>query len=168
MTLRPALSAVLLGCCALALVPSEAHAAWHRGGHGTHQSASQAVPSDDTPPIVASLPDDVGQTASPEGGEPAPSNFHETGEASYYGPHWEGRRTASGAVFDMHALTAAHHWLPFGTRVRVRVAETGQEVVVIITDRLRAARRVIDLSLGAAKALGMVRQGVAMVTLSPE
>ncbi|GAN77525.1 septal ring lytic transglycosylase RlpA family protein [Acidisphaera rubrifaciens] len=162
MTLRPALSAVLLGWCALALVPSKAHAAGHR--------APQPVPSDDTPPIVASLPDDVGQTASaPAGtGDPAPSNFHEMGKASFYGPHWDGRRTASGAVFDMHALTAAHHWLPFGTRVRVRVAETGQEVVVIITDRLRAARRVIDLSLGAAQALGMVRQGVAMVTLSPE
>ena len=162
MTLRPALSAVLFGCCALALMPSKAHAAWHR--------PSQAVPSDDTPPIVASLPDDVGQTASAsaDAGDPAPSNFHETGEASFYGPHWDGRRTASGAVFHMHALTAAHHWLPFGTRVRVRVAETGQEVVVIITDRLRAARRVIDLSLGAAQALGMVRQGVAMVTLSPE
>lgn len=162
MTLRPALFAVLFGCCALALVPSAARAARHR--------APQAVPSDDTPPIVASLPDDVAQGASANAGagNPAPSNYHEMGEASYYGPHWAGRRTASGAIFDMHALTAAHRWLPFGTRVRVRVAETGQEVVVIITDRLRAARRVIDLSLGAAQALGMVRQGVALVTLSPD
>jgi rare lipoprotein A len=103
--------------------------------------------------------------------EPAPSraqavsSYQEEGQASYYGPRWHGRRTASGEVFDMHALTAAHHWLPFGTRVRVRLEETGEEVEVMITDRLRSARRVIDLSLGAAQALGMVQRGVAHVTV---
>jgi len=91
------------------------------------------------------------------------TDYEEQGQASYYGPGWHGRRTASGAVFDMHALTAAHRWLPFGTRVRVRLAETGEEVEVMITDRLRSARRVIDLSLGAAQVLGMVRRGVAQV-----
>ncbi len=93
------------------------------------------------------------------------SGYQEEGQASYYGPRWNGRRTASGGVFDMHALTAAHHWLPFGTRVRVRLEETGEEVEVMITDRLRSARRVIDLSLGAAQALGMVQRGVAHVTV---
>jgi len=93
------------------------------------------------------------------------TDYEEHGQASFYGPGWHGRRTASGAVFDMHALTAAHHWLPFGTRVRVRIAETGEEVEVMITDRLRSARRVIDLSLGAAQALGMVRRGVAQVVV---
>jgi rare lipoprotein A len=91
------------------------------------------------------------------------TDYEEQGQASFYGPGWHGRRTASGAVFDMHALTAAHRWLPFGTRVRVRLAETGEEVEVMITDRLRSARRVIDLSLGAAQALGIVRRGVAQV-----
>ena len=93
------------------------------------------------------------------------TNYTEEGQASYYGPGWHGRRTASGEVFDMHALTAAHRWLPFGTRVRVRLEETGEEVEVMITDRLRTARRVIDLSLGAAQALGMVQRGVAHVTV---
>jgi len=91
----------------------------------------------------------------------------ETGSASYYGRAHQGRRTASGKRFDQKALTAAHPWLPFGTRVRVTLMGTGRSVVVEITDRLYSNRRVVDLSLAAARALGMVRQGVAMVSLSP-
>jgi rare lipoprotein A len=94
--------------------------------------------------------------------------WSETGRASFYGKFWQGRRTASGERFDNGALTAAHAWLPFGTRVRVIVEETGREVVVTITDRLGTARRVIDLSQQAARLLGIVRQGTAHVTLARE
>jgi rare lipoprotein A len=90
----------------------------------------------------------------------------ENGVASYYGARHQGRRTASGARFEQTGLTAAHPWLPFGTKVRVTV-EGGRSVVVTITDRLFSRRRVIDLSLGAARVLGIVHQGIAEVSLSP-
>ncbi len=91
----------------------------------------------------------------------------ETGLASYYGSRHQGRRTASGGQFDQKALTAAHPWLPFGTKVRVTAVATGLSVVVIITDRLPSRRRAIDLSLAAARLLGIVRQGLAEVLLTP-
>lgn len=91
----------------------------------------------------------------------------EIGLASYYGSRHQGRRTASGARFDQRALTAAHPWLPFGTKVRVTVEATGRSAVVIITDRLPSRRRVIDLSTAAARLLGIVRQGLAEVSLTP-
>jgi len=94
--------------------------------------------------------------------------WSESGVASYYAKFWQGRRTASGERFDNGELTAAHSWLPFGTRVRVLAEETGREVVVTITDRIGTARRVIDLSQHAAKLLGIIRQGTAEVTLQPE
>jgi rare lipoprotein A len=84
------------------------------------------------------------------------------GEASWYGPGFHGRRTASGERFDTNAMTAAHRSLPFGTRVRVVNKHTGQSVVVRINDRGPYARgRVIDLSRASAQALGI--SGVAAV-----
>ncbi len=94
--------------------------------------------------------------------------WSETGTASFYAKFWHGRRTASGERFDNNELTAAHPWLPFGTRVKVLVEETGQEVVVRITDRMFSRSRVIDLSQRAARLLGIVRQGTAEVTLVAE
>jgi rare lipoprotein A len=89
-----------------------------------------------------------------------------TGAASWYGPGFHGRRTANGERYDMHKLTAAHKTLPFGTRVRVTNAKTGQSVVVRINDRGPfVGRRVIDLSKGAANAVGLIRFGVAPVQL---
>ena len=88
------------------------------------------------------------------------------GMASWYGPGFHGKQTASGERFDMNDLTAAHRTLPFGTRVRVRNIENGQEVVVRINDRGPQVRdRVIDLSKAAATALGMLQAGQAQVTL---
>lgn len=87
------------------------------------------------------------------------------GKASWYGPRFHGRRTASGETFDMHALTAAHPSLPFGTLVRVRNTVNGREVVVRINDRLPSRRRIIDLSRAAASSLGIVRAGLAPVVL---
>jgi rare lipoprotein A len=88
------------------------------------------------------------------------------GLASWYGAWHHGRRAASGEVFDMHRLTAAHRSLPFGTRVRVTNLENGRSVVVRVTDRgPYVADRAIDLSREAARALGMLRPGLARVRL---
>ena len=90
------------------------------------------------------------------------------GVASWYGGVHHGRTTASGEVFDMHALTAAHKDLPFGTRLRVTDLESGRSVVVRVNDRgPYMDRRAIDLSYGAARKLGIVRQGLAHVRLEP-
>ncbi len=89
----------------------------------------------------------------------------QTGQASYYGKAHHGKRTASGARFDQNQMTAAHPYLPFGARVRVTDLATGNSVVVVITDRLPSKRRIVDLSHGAAKQLGIIRRGIAQVEI---
>ena len=87
------------------------------------------------------------------------------GLATWYGPGFHGRKTASGERFNTNALTAAHRTLPFGTRVRVVNAATGRSVVVRINDRGPFRRgTVIDLSKASAAAIGM--GGTARVTLA--
>jgi rare lipoprotein A (peptidoglycan hydrolase) len=94
--------------------------------------------------------------------------WRQTGVASWYGGRkWQGNRTASGARYDENALTAAHATLPLGSHVRVTLANSERSVVVVITDRPGTRTRIIDLSRGAAQALGILSQGVAVVTLSP-
>ncbi|MDG2615585.1 septal ring lytic transglycosylase RlpA family protein [Thermoleptolyngbya sichuanensis XZ-Cy5] len=89
-----------------------------------------------------------------------------SGIASWYGPGFHGNRSASGEVFNQNAMTAAHRYLPFGTQVRVTNLNTGQSVVVRINDRGPFSRgRVIDLSAGAARAIGMIGSGIAPVSL---
>jgi rare lipoprotein A len=91
------------------------------------------------------------------------------GLASWYGARFHGRPTASGEKFDMHQLTAAHPTLPFGTIVRVRSLVNGRTVDVRINDRGPfIKRRVIDLSRGAAQALGLIeaRTGTKPVVIS--
>jgi rare lipoprotein A len=90
----------------------------------------------------------------------------ERGQASWYGLRFHGRRTASGDRYDQRALTAAHKTLPFGTMVRVRSLVNGKEIEVRINDRGPFVRgRVVDVSLAAAEALGMMAQGVNQVSL---
>jgi rare lipoprotein A len=85
--------------------------------------------------------------------------------ASYYGGRHHGGKTASGERFNQHAFTAAHRTLPFGSKVRV--SHAGRNVVVRITDRGPFVKgRSIDLSLAAARQLGMIGKGVATVTIS--
>ncbi|MGB3135334.1 MAG: septal ring lytic transglycosylase RlpA family protein, partial [Nodosilinea sp.] len=89
-----------------------------------------------------------------------------TGMASWYGPGFHGRRSASGEVFDQNALTAAHRTLPFGTQVRVTNLSTGRSVVVRINDRGPFGHgRVIDLSAAAAGQIGLRASGVARVQI---
>lgn len=91
----------------------------------------------------------------------------QSGTASYYGAAHQGRRTADGSRFDQMALTAAHPWLPFGTKVKVTLASTRRTVIVTITDRLPPNQRIVDLSYAAARQIGMVHQGLGEVTLLP-
>ncbi len=94
------------------------------------------------------------------------TGFYQTGVASWYGPNFQGNPTASGEVFDMNEMTAAHKSLPFGTRVRVVDMSTGNKVVVKINDRGPFIKdRIIDLSFQAAKKLGIVDTGTAEVGL---
>ena len=97
-------------------------------------------------------------------GEPA--REFERGAASWYGPGFHGRLTASGERFDMHAFTAAHRTLPFGTVVRVHSLVNGRAVDLRITDRGPFSRnRIIDVSRAAAAELGMLGLGFKEVVL---
>jgi rare lipoprotein A len=88
----------------------------------------------------------------------------ETGLASWYGPNYHHKAAADGTIFDQNEMTAAHRTLPLGTMVRVTNLTTGEQVIVRITDRGPfAPGRVLDLSMGAAKAVGIYRAGVARV-----
>nr|WP_245429745.1 septal ring lytic transglycosylase RlpA family protein [Microvirga subterranea] len=88
------------------------------------------------------------------------------GTASWYGPGFHGRRTASGERFDSSDMTAAHRSLPFGTKLRVVNEANGRSVVVRVNDRGPFAhRRIIDLAKGPAQALGLTSTGTAYVSL---
>ena len=96
----------------------------------------------------------------------SPGAEYARGKASWYGPGFHGKRTASGERFDMNDLTAAHRTLPFGTRVRVRNPQNGREVVVRINDRgPHISDRIIDLSKAAAATLDLLQAGEAPVVL---
>jgi rare lipoprotein A len=105
--------------------------------------------------VFAALVATIGPAHSTDG-RAHRSNF--AGKASFYS---EGPRLANGEKFDSAKLSAAHRTLPFGTRVRVTDPGSGRTVVVIINDRGPFVKeRVLDLSLGAAKALGMTERGI--------
>jgi rare lipoprotein A (peptidoglycan hydrolase) len=100
---------------------------------------------------------------------PAPGvpGWHQSGIASWYGgPRWQGKPTASGTRYDQDALTAAHATLPLGSHVRVALEGSNRSVIVTINDRPGTRTRIIDLSRGAASALGILDRGIARVTLS--
>ena len=101
--------------------------------------------------------------------ETAPAGKPETtqvGTASWYGPGFHGHETASGEVFDQHALTAAHRTLPLGTEAKVTNLATGQSVQVTINDRGPYVQgRQLDLSQAAATQIGLTQKGVAKVKI---
>jgi rare lipoprotein A len=95
----------------------------------------------------------------------SPARRVQEGRASYYGRGFAGRKTASGERFDPNAMTAASPALPFGTRVRVSRAD-GRSVTVRINDRCGCpGGRIVDLSEGAARKLGMIKEGVVTVRM---
>jgi rare lipoprotein A len=90
--------------------------------------------------------------------------YRETGVASWYGHQFHGRKTANGEVYDMHAVSAAHKTLPFNTVVRVHNLDNGRTLTVRVNDRGPFVHgRIIDLSYGAAQAIGLVGPGTARV-----
>ncbi|WFU17157.1 septal ring lytic transglycosylase RlpA family protein [Bradyrhizobium sp. CB3481] len=121
----------------------------HRHHHHHHSHHAKAQPAGDSWL-------NANASIAPTGGR----GF--SGKASYYGNE-SGSRTASGQRFNQNAMTAAHRSLPFGTKVRV--THRGQSVIVTINDRGPFIRgRVLDLSKGAARAIGLTGAGVGHVT----
>ena len=108
----------------------------------------------------------VACSSNPEPMTSVSPGWSERGEASWYGPGFHGNQTASGEVYDMEAMTAAHRQLPFGTRVEVENLDNGRSTVVRINDRGPFAHgRIIDLSRAAAREVGMLGTGIAEVRL---
>jgi rare lipoprotein A len=98
--------------------------------------------------------------------KPARIGATETGIASWYGAPYNGRRSASGEVYDMEQLTAAHRSLPFDTWVEVTNLENRKRVEVRITDRGPFINgRIIDLSLAAAREIDMIQAGIVRVRI---
>ncbi|HEX5235605.1 MAG TPA: septal ring lytic transglycosylase RlpA family protein [Silvibacterium sp.] len=119
------------------------------------RTAQAAVPSSDESP-------DSGVTEAPAS-QPI---YTEVGMASWYGPPYDKRRGANGEIYDQNAVTAAHRTLPMGSLIRVTNLQTGQSAMMRITDRGPfVPDRVIDLSEGAAKTVGVWRPGIARVRI---
>jgi len=116
------------------------------------------------PPVGENQP-----VTPPAGEQQAPLGtpiYSEVGMASWYGPPYNKRRGANGEIYDENAITAAHRTLPMGSLIRVTNLETGQSAMMRITDRGPfVPDRVIDLSVGAAKAVGVWRPGTARVRI---
>ncbi len=95
-----------------------------------------------------------------------PPRVSQTGIASWYGPGFHGKTTASGIIYNQHDLTAAHQTLPLGTRVLVTNLDNGRSIEVFINDRGPFAKgRIIDLSYAAAESLGMIGPGTIPVRI---
>lgn len=117
-------------------------------------SEIEGMPEPEPEPVAEAAPQQLAIASSTVGG------------ASWYGPGFHGRLTASGEVYNQYDITAAHRTLPFGTRVLVTNLYTGQQVTVRINDRgPYAGDRVIDLSAGAAEQIGLISSGVGTVQL---
>lgn len=137
--------------------------------NATYYVDSQKVPH---PPI------EVGEIPEAPVPNPAPKrkpekkkrdggrDVFQEGLASWYGAQFHGKATASGERFNMHALTAAHKTLPFGTVLRVTCEETGKSVDVRVNDRgPHAKARILDVSYAAAKRLEMVNRGTSRISM---
>jgi rare lipoprotein A len=113
-----------------------------------------------------STSDNVAHASSSSSSQTSGGKRLQAGAASWYGPGFHGRKTASGERFNTYAMTAAHRTLPFGTRVRVVNEKTGRSVVVRINDRGPFSHgRVIDLAKAPASTLGITTAGTARVAL---
>jgi rare lipoprotein A len=145
---------------------------------GCHHNPPQAAYQPPPPPIrshrSASSADDSNPAESATAAPPAtvfddtsgPPIYTETGLASWYGPNYNRHHAADGTTYDQDGMTAAHRTLPLGTTVRVTNLATGEQALVRITDRGPfAPGRIIDLSMGAAKAVGLYRAGIGKVRI---
>lgn len=116
---------------------------------------------------IASRPGyDRGYSTSkhPTSKKKAPVGAKITGSASYYGKGFDGKKTASGEIFDQNAMTCAHRSFPFGTKLKVTRKSNGKSVIVRVNDRgPYAGKRILDLSTAAGKKLGLDKAGHAEV-----
>jgi len=123
------------------------------------------------PPASPALPVPPAPVAAPAPAATPGQIYRETGTAAWYGKELHGKRTASGEILDMNGLSAAHRTLPLGTAIRVTNLDNFKSARVRINDRGPMVKgRFLDLSYGAARALGFVEQGTAGVkieTLEP-
>ncbi len=92
--------------------------------------------------------------------------FVENGIACWYGPGFQGKKTASGAIFNMNLLTAAHRKLEFGTKIRITNLSNQKQVIAEVIDRGPISKkRVLDLSKKAAQEIGLIEAGSANVRI---
>jgi rare lipoprotein A len=117
-------------------------------------------------PAAAAVPAPLAEVQPGEPDLDASHSADQVGIASWYGHQNQGRLTASGERFDPHKLTAAHRTLPLDTKVKVTNLENGKSIEVKVNDRgPYIPGRVLDLSTQAAKALGMEKEGLALVRI---
>lgn len=130
------------------------------GGCCGASASTASVSRDASPPAIhAAATESAPTTAQEREGKV----LH--GEASFYADFFDGRKTASGELYDPHKMTAANRTLPLGTRVRITRLDTGRSVVVRVNDRgpFGKRRRIFDLSKAAARALDMLKVGRAEI-----
>jgi rare lipoprotein A len=141
-----------------------------RAVEGTQAGAEAATRTNPAAEAQTSAPSadgvvDCGNGRSHKGTLDVPRSELE-GIASYYGKQYDGRQTASGEIFDMNKFTAAHRTLRLGTKVRVTNMDNGRSLEVCVNDRGPYAKdRILDLSLAAAKELGVTLDGTAPVRI---
>src|SRR5436309_12177693 len=130
------------------------------GNHSSDKPPTHTIPRE-IPPIAKVPSPPETEQAPPAISQPT---MMETGLASWYGPKFHGKLTASGEVFNQEKFTAAHQTLPWGSRVKVINLANGKSVDVRINDRGPFGKgRIIDVSRAAARALGMMGQGLTTV-----
>jgi rare lipoprotein A len=130
-------------------------------------SASHAQQPASAPMVAPAAPAPMAAPAPAPAPAPAAAAADSTqGKVAHYGAKFNGRKTASGEVFNSNAMTMAHKTLPFGTRVKVTNAANGKSVVVRVNDRGPSSPdRVGDLTTGAARKIGMTKAGVVNAKL---
>jgi rare lipoprotein A len=109
---------------------------------------------------------DPAPTAKTQTTEVKPRRWYQIGQASWYGRHFQGRKTATGETYDMNGLTCAHRSLPLGSWIRVTNLKNRRSIFVRVNDRGPVPEsRIVDLSYGAAQAVGIADAGLGKVKL---
>ncbi|WP_245391877.1 septal ring lytic transglycosylase RlpA family protein [Salinicola aestuarinus] len=155
-------AALILAGCVTTSTPHERSGSPAPGATAPAKPTTKSVPKRKTSgPVVDEAPSPIAPVESP-----VADQRRRVGEATYYASDFQGRPTASGEPYDGQAMTAAHKTLPFGTRVRVTLLDSGDTAVVRINDRGPfVPGRIIDVSERAAEQLGLVDAGTAEVRL---
>ena len=167
--MRAAAWRAAVGCAVLGLASLAVGCAPNPGPAPT--TTAGAPPPDAEPVSQAAPPPKAVRlegTGSPMDGRWVRPLGQQLGDASYYGPGFNGRRMANGRRFDPRSTSVAHRTLPFGTKVLVTNLRNGRSAAATVEDRGPFVRgRIIDLSPRLAEHLGMVAQGVAPVAVTP-